>query len=193
MPKPNFLLCIDTETTGLDPFKHDLLDLSYAYVNPNSGEQLGEIRKIHFPLSTGWTLNADPKALEVNGYDTNYVPPTWSAFVNGGGLDELYAVLGPDVMLMGANIQFDIRFLAQFFRKYEDYLQRTDKWFPLVNTQPWYYKAFDIQTYYAGQAIFNPFFMPSLSQLCDLLGVDNTGAHDSSEDVRRTIECYQKM
>ena len=53
MPKPNFLLCIDTETTGLDPFKHDLLDLSYAYVNPSSGEQLGEIRKIHFPLSSG--------------------------------------------------------------------------------------------------------------------------------------------
>ena len=88
--------------------------------------------------------------MEVNGYDTDYVPPTWSEFVNEGGLDELYTVLGPDVMLMGANIQFDIRFLAQFFRKYEDYLQRTDNCFSLVNTQLWYYKALDVQAYYVG-------------------------------------------
>ena len=111
------LVYIDTETTGLDPERHEVWELAYAI-------EAG-------PIKSGvlWhsLRHADPEALAMNGYwdRTKGVDPEACSTLE---IDARNAL--DRATLVGANPAFDTAFLRA-------------RW----GVTPWRYRLFDIETY----------------------------------------------
>lgn len=68
MERPIVLgIFLDTETNGLNPRKHKVLELAYKILNVNSGE-LKEAFQATLALTTDEWSKSDPASLEVNGF-----------------------------------------------------------------------------------------------------------------------------
>lgn len=176
------LVFIDCETTGLDYNRHKVIDCSYMTL------QMARPKKIYFSISPVDLENADPTALRINRYDE------WIADTNHGPMmsEDFYAkvheTMGPrpfdvktspyakfietlqEATLVGANVQFDARFL-----------------FKELGYEPWHYKVLDIQVYAMGQGGRQD-EIPSLSSI--VKDINNTTApiitvpdHNSINDV----------
>lgn len=59
------LVFVDVETTGLDPERHELLEVAAVRVHPHTLEPLDHASARVRP---GRLADANPRALEVNGY-----------------------------------------------------------------------------------------------------------------------------
>lgn len=112
------ILCFDTETTGLNPESNDIIDLGMILIVDKEVVFKESIRMQPFD----WT-NIAPEALETNGFtiaDLKTFPDpveqyrkiicTFSKYVDKyNKLDRFFP--------MGYNVQFDLNFLAAYFRK----------------------------------------------------------------------------
>lgn len=115
------LIYLDTETTGLDPTRHEVWEIAFAR---QSGPVQSEVVS-HVGIS------ADPKALEIGGYHAragySYALPRSAHFEN----DVFQALQGNT--LVGANPAFDAAFLKA-------------RW----GSAPWKYRLLDIEAYAMG-------------------------------------------
>jgi len=102
---PNIII-LDLETTGLDPFKHEILEI--GAVNVATGETFE--CKVH-PLRI---KEADPKALEINGYNK----AEWEeAFLLPNALKLLNEFVGiSQPYFMAYNASFDLSFLEKAYQ-----------------------------------------------------------------------------
>ncbi|MFZ5850355.1 MAG: 3'-5' exonuclease [Actinomycetota bacterium] len=118
------VIVVDTETTGLDPAIHEVVEVAWADLH---GEDPAvSVRVPHVGLS------ADPAALSVNGYHERglYEPPGAAEHLLLLGLREVLR----DATLAGANLAFDLPFLTRLFGQ-----------------AVWHYRALDIPAYVAGR------------------------------------------
>ena len=90
------LIFLDTETTGLDPKRHEIWEIAYAVDN-------GPIRSAIVPHKF---TNPDPKALAMNGYLDRAVDANPDQFFESDLLDEITGAT-----IVGANPAFDTAFL----------------------------------------------------------------------------------
>lgn len=92
------LVFIDTETTGLNPFIHDLIEVAWAVDE-------GPITTVILPHTL---TNADPKALQINGYFARGLDAD-----PGFYKDPMRALIRDlqDATLVGSNPSFDAAFL----------------------------------------------------------------------------------
>lgn len=114
------LVYLDTETTGLDPDRHEVWELAYAV----------DDGPIHSGVMFHSLRHADPKALAMNGYwerTKDAKPEVWADLENGAR----FALEG--ATLVGANPAFDAAFLRA-------------RW----GVTPWRYRLFDIEAYAMG-------------------------------------------
>jgi len=94
------LVFVDVETTGLDPERHELLELAAVRVDPHTLEPIDHASVRVRPTRLA---DADPKALEVNGYSDE----AWrDAVTLATGLRRL-APLFEDALITGHNVGFD--------------------------------------------------------------------------------------
>lgn len=135
------LAFVDCETTGLDPNNHSMWEL--AVIRRENGidtEHLWQLRLAKWELD-----QADPKALEINGYRERLALPddyeagemlhscgTPHPIKRGELRSELSALLDGAV-LVGSNPDFDASFLRMF-----------------LDAKPWHYRTVDIATLAAG-------------------------------------------
>lgn len=118
---------IDTETSGLDPIYHDAWEVA-AIVRDTDDPGPDAEHVWQFSIREG---HADPKALEVSGFETRFLVRTgrgWGAARIGDGLvfnlsraeavAEIQDVLR-DAWIVGANPGFDNAFLAVLFGRAE--------------------------------------------------------------------------
>lgn len=90
------LVFLDTETTGLDPAKHEIWELAYA-------RDGGPVRSFFLSHDLG---TADPKALEINGY--------WDRFSNADdnwGHEPSLQIILTGATIIGSNPAFDTAML----------------------------------------------------------------------------------
>lgn len=167
---------VDTETTGTDP-EHDLIiDLAFLEVD-EFGQAVGQVTKIMAHLPADWYKWADPRALEINGYTPDH---------RGTEYDEAkrefqtFADTVKGAMLIGANIQFDLRFIM-------DYAMFLGIRLPL------HYKHFDIQAYAAGRKHTGQIELLSLSGLAIEFDIVNENPHDSRSDVLTTQRILERL
>ncbi|PXY20851.1 3'-5' exonuclease [Prauserella muralis] len=109
---------LDTETTGLDPLRHEVWEVAYA-VND------GPIVTAYLPHSL---RTADPAALEMNGY-WDRAPVGMSPCFGALADVELRRAL-TGVTVVGSNPAFDTAFLRA-------------RW----GVAPWHYRLLDVATY----------------------------------------------
>lgn len=159
------VIWIDTETTGLDPARHDLWEI--ATVEEDGTEHLWRVK----PDLTV----ADPGALRVNGFydrtaqldiDTWSFPP-----VAANGI--AYVTAGK--ILAGAVPSFDAAFLDVFLRRYG-------------YCPAWSHRLLCVETYAAGRLGTLPV---SLSDTAQVLGVPlPEGRHSALVDARLARDVY---
>jgi oligoribonuclease (3'-5' exoribonuclease) len=119
------LVYLDTETTGLNPALHEIVEVAWAV-------DTGPIRCVVLPHTL---RNADMAALNINGYfDRNLdeiQDPRTKRLVRAQVRDLLRDLRG--ATLVGANPAFDAAFLMARF-----------------GVQLWHYRLLDIEAYAAG-------------------------------------------
>lgn len=158
---------LDLETTGLDPKRHEILEVGIVALNGATAVDRKVLpRRIE---------DADPKALEVNGYD----PKVWAD--EGWELERAMEFVSKTLhhaVIIGWNVDFDIGFLRE--AGLDSYLHRhriVD-----AKTLAWEHLA---RHGYVGSL--------SLKASCDFLGISNQGAHTAAADAWRTRAVYLEL
>ena len=170
------LVFLDTETTGLDPRRHEIIDIWARRVRADTLELVAEAGGLVTPARIE---DAEPRALEVNGFD----PIRWHEEsvrwqLAWGSIKHLLE----GAQFVGSNPAFDLRFIEEMNRRHGIPSQTTTRF--AVDT------ASMAQPLRASGAIRSC----SLGALCDHFGVEvEAPAHSARGDVLRTIEVYRKL
>jgi len=94
---------IDTETSGLDPVMHELLDFAAI----KDGVEMS------FKIKPRRIFTASPKALEVNGYNA----AEWEGALEIHEAAPKIAAFLKDSVIVGHNVRFDMSFIAEFLKE----------------------------------------------------------------------------
>jgi DNA polymerase III epsilon subunit-like protein len=174
------LIVVDTETTGLDPEEHWVLEV--AAINVTTGEELYFVPA----LPVGALDKADGKALKINGYFERGVYAHRIDVVSSEKYwDQLWDWLDGNT-LAGSNPTFDAAMM-----------NRSQHWnAPTVKTRqpsPWHHRLADLSAYAAGALGIPPTSLPGLDVVCRSLKVESEGAHSALGDARATAECFRRL
>jgi DNA polymerase III epsilon subunit-like protein len=168
------LAFIDTETTGLDPDTHELIEMGVLIYDPNKEEVEKEW---DVKIAPSHIETASDVALSINGYaddPESYTGSLKSALIKFNSLTK-------DCMIVGQNVEFDIKFIKLGMEQFniEPAFHRHWK-LEMVSLAWWAIKNSDISGV-------------SLAKLCDHFSISNVGAHRALTDCRRTYELYLKL
>lgn len=167
-------LCFaDTETTGLDENKHEVIEIAAVIYDPVADKIVDEWSK---KIAPSHIETASPEALRINGYAAN--PGLYDGNLKSSLIK--FNSLAKDCMIIGQNIKFDTKFIRKHmdelgikpsFGRHQELDLMAMAWPALCNDP-------DIQGL-------------SLAHLCDYFKVSNLGAHAALTDCRRSFEVYQ--
>lgn len=159
---------IDTETTGLDPRVHEMIEIA---IIDDTGEWSTKIRPVRLDV-------AEQEALDVNGY----TPAAWAdapllATVAPEIADRLS---GRDLLLCGHNVAFDLSFIVAS-------LERAG-----VATDRIAWRAIDTMTL-AHEHLVPGLPSLSLDAIRRHLGWSMEGAHSALQDARDARRLHQML
>lgn len=162
---------VDTETTGLSPTDHEIIDFACILETRTAG-----VQEVSFKMKPEHLDRASPKALEVNGYTPEKWERAWNQAEGATAISQ--ALKG--AVLIGHNVRFDAGFLNATQERH-NIKERLD--YHLVDTVSlaWIHLV--------------PCGLTSLSleNVCRFLNIDNTDAHTALGDARRCREVYRKL
>ncbi len=179
------ILYFDTETTGLDDSKHDIVQLSGVVEIDDK-----VVDEFNFKVQPFNYMAIDAKALQVNGYTVNDL----KKFEHPAKVYlDFTALLGKHVDKFnkadkfypaGYNVDFDLRFLKNFFMKNEDiYFGSWVNWRridPLPILTMWdACGIISLENY-------------KLETVCKVLGIE-LKAHDAMSDIKATRELIKNI
>jgi len=173
MPTPlteKHVVWLDTETTGLDPNDHDIIE--FAALREGTEEWL------HLYIWPDRPENAHPQALEVNGYSIE----EWErrgAISMEEALPQITRFLR-NCILAGQNVSFDEAFVRATMKRYG-------------NKDRIGYHKLDIVT--LAIVHLRPLGLKAvrLHNVCKVLGISNEGEHTAKADVRRARAVYRAL
>lgn len=168
------LIFIDIETTGLDPLRHDIIEVAAMRVDPVS---LGVEAVFESRVRPTSTTPADASAVELNGFQAEEwddaplleeVLVSLRGFLEGG-------------LLIGHNPTFDWTFLLTAYRT--------------LGVRPPKVDHHLIDTVSLAWPLLRQGMVRSLSllELCKHYGIPNQGAHHALEDVVRTYQVLLRL
>jgi DNA polymerase III epsilon subunit-like protein len=163
---------LDIETTGLDPLKNEILEA--AAVVRDDGSWLTGETVIHFSLPIT-PARADDRALEVNKYEERKEALEAAQITHGEAKSRLYDAL-KGALVVGNNVQFDLRFIEQ-----------------LLRCAPWYYSPLDLKAYVAGRCGMRK--PANTATIADVAGVpiDKHGQHTALADAKWNMRVYDAL
>lgn len=189
------LMCaMDTETTGLDPNFHEVIQIAIVPLNYKC-----DVRKDVLPffinLKPDFPERADPEAMKINGL----AGEMQGAFDRIHAIDLLkdwidklkipYSKYGTPkrIVPLGQNYSFDKPFIASWLGR-----ALYDEWF-----SPHYRDTMHSALYLNDRASFHAhdpkFHKVNLTWLCKVYNVDNPRAHNALSDCCATAAVYKKM
>lgn len=159
------IVCVDIETTGLDPNVHEVWEIAYARLE-------GDVYTGTVPHRG---LTADPKALAMNGYHDNAIPSAPLDFDQ-----EVRQALTGNILL-AANPAFDSAFLRK-------------RW-GLGAETPWHYRMIDIESMaFAVLHYDQPKGLKDIAADLRLIGYQIAApTHRAWSDVVTLRECYKAL
>jgi DNA polymerase III epsilon subunit-like protein len=161
---------LDIETTGLNPLKHEILEVGIVLRDQDPGKADEEI---HFSLPIDLT-KADERALEINGFTKRRAALQEIQAAPSEALQVLVQTLS-DALVVGNNVQFDLRFIEQF-----------------LGEAPWYYSPLDLKAYAAGKCGLP---QPASTKFVVELAATKVGkyAHTALADARWNVRVYDAL
>lgn len=180
------ILWLDTETTGLLPFKHDIIQLS-AIVEVDGVER----EKIDICLAPINVSDIQQSALDVNGRTRSEIlnfPDARQQLITFCNILDKYVsrtVKGDEFILAGYNITFDQDFLRNLFKRTE--VPGIKGYFA--------YKTFDVYTLvfmltYLGKLPLLENM--KLTTMCAHFGIEYD-AHNSMADIEATKKLFGRL
>jgi Exonuclease len=134
---------IDIETSGLDPWWHEVIEVAYI-LDPYPAE--GEAREVAFSVPFD-PAKASLKSLEINGWGVREFAPQEDPKVAaarmalGGAASDLGGVTP-----VGNGVHFDMEFLSHFLRRTA----------PALPNRPWNHRLVDLKSLAAGVLDIDP-------------------------------------
>jgi len=168
------LAFIDCETTGLDPARHEILEIAVVRVTPTTLQSIAETSVRVRPTRIA---DADPAAMAVNGY----TPEVWADAMT---LHDALAVVGPcleGAILAGHNASFDRAFLASAWK-------RTGVPRPKVD-----HHVMDTACLAWPLLVSGEVDSLSLSALCKHFGIEHAEPHRALVDARASLELARRL
>lgn len=174
-----FITVLDTETTGLDYNRHDLIQLGMIEMELKESGELKVIKEHEYKICPKDISKADPESLLINGYTQE----KW----NGAMPDILPLIPVLDDIwlksdfLLGQNLIFDLRFITKAYHQ-------------LGYMRPEFPKYID--TKYLGSVLVEEGLLKSSSMesMCNFFKITFKGnAHDALVDCRRTVDAWQRL
>ena len=167
-------LVIDTETTGLDPRAHELLSLGAIVMIDGV-----IVESVHVKIKPRNIDNADPQALQVNGY----TPYRWKNAIDGEyavSIIKHFFLSHQDAVLVGHNVGFDIRFLQAFADEFNNKFMIPT---PYIDTRD------------VCRVNLAPYGLQSMSldNICEFLGWKRRKAHTALSDCEDCIKILRCM
>ena len=168
---------IDTETTGLDLFKHEVIDIAALQVTLVNNEWR-EISRFESKIKPKNIKEASEIALKINGYTKK----KWKEAPNSiTFLPLVRAYIETSDIVAGQNLIFDYRFINKMFDVNN---QERPKWSEYIDTK-----------WMADQLVHdNKLKRSSLDFLCEHYQIPVIGrAHTAMTDVLRTFELFKTL
>lgn len=161
---------LDIETTGLDPLKHEIMEV--GIIRRSSDPKVSDW-PIHFSLPIN-TAAADEKALDINGYFARRNELLEIEEAPGQAKALLYDVL-KGALVVGNNVQFDLRFIEQF-----------------LGDTPWFYCLLDLKAFVAGRCGMRE--PAKTTTIADVAGVPlSKDSHTALVDARWNRDVYDAL
>ena len=181
--KKHRLAFVDLETTGLDPFRHEIIEIGIVIAEPQGdlfGKQSLELLSEHtIGVKPEHIETAEPKALEINRYHKR----SWDhALPPAEALRECARILNGSVFV-AQNVTFDWTFLRMAAEHHGIDLERAV-----------YYHKHDLGSMVFGKLYHDPdLFKFTLREMSTYFDVKNDDAHTALSDARATFEICKKL
>lgn len=175
------LAFLDVETTGLDPQKHEVIQVGVVIAKQiprsgNMGPMLEIVDEFEIKIKPERIEDAEEEALRVNGYDES----EWMFAPDLKNAMEFLAKKLEGSIQVSHNLTFDAAFIEKSFERAG-----------LENTMA-RYKLDTISIAFA--RLYNrPDVKFSLKYLCDLFQIKNENAHTALADAKALYHVYKKM
>ena len=174
------LAFIDTETTGLDVEKHEIIQIGCVLVNQEHASTA-----VNFTVADEFEIKIKPEriedaemvALRINGYD----PADWVFAYTLKEAMTLFAEKTEGAVMVGHNLPFDYAFLMKAFSTTG------------VPNKMHYHKLDTISVAFAKSKKRDDIDKFSLYHLCNIFGIENKKAHTALADARATYELYKRL
>jgi DNA polymerase III epsilon subunit family exonuclease len=169
---------VDTETTGLDPKEHEVIDFGAISLEEQGDGTYKVINKIKFKIKPKHIEKAQPTALKINGYEEN----KWAkAKLFEEHAQKIKEVIENSEMLLGQNLIFDIRFLISEFKR--------------CNLKPPKFPEYiDTKEMASGLVKEGKIKRSSMDYLCEHFNITVSGrTHTALVDCERTFLVWQKL
>ncbi len=175
------LAFIDTETTGTNPSKHEIIELAVVIarqvMREGKGPSIEIIEECEWKIKPKHIELADEVALRVNGYNE----VDWMFAVDREKAMEEFAKKTQSCTFVSHNLVFDYAFVEKAFEETG------------VENRMHYAKLDTISIAFARLYDVPQADKFSLRALCELLKVENSKAHTALADTKALVACYRKM
>ncbi len=173
-----YITVLDTETTGLDLKKHQIIQLGLMHYSIEDYGDLKLLEKIQFNIKPSNIKAASPQALIINGY-------TEEDWKNSTSFIKCFSVLNDlfikSDFLLGQNLIFDLRFIAKEYWRYGLKMPKIPKY---------------VDTKYMGDCLVREgkLYSSSMDNMCKHFNIKYSGrAHTALADCERTVKIWERL
>ena len=173
-----YITALDTETTGLNLKKHQIIQLGIIQYEYKDDGDLRLLERFQYNIKPSNIKAASPEALKINGYNEQVWENSDPFAVCFPLLD--YVFKSSDA-LIGQNLIFDLRFIKKEYWRYGLMMPKVPKY---------------IDTKYMGQQLVNEGKIKSCSMdsMCKHFSVKYNGrAHTALTDCERTVTVWERL
>lgn len=171
------LAFIDIETTGTNPYKHEIVEIGCMMVRQNDDGTFTVLEEFEVKVKPEHIETAEREALRINGYDEGQ----WLFAHTQKEALTLVSQKCEGAIMVAQNTSFDYSFLAVGFGKYE---VKDPFFYAKLDTIPMAYLRF------RNDPEMDSF---TLRKLCEKFGIKNEKAHTAMADIRVTFEIFKRL